>query len=805
MSPSLRRALGILIVLALVAGALFLVVVRVPGDAVLVSGGRVHTGGWRWAPVWRPRLLVPLAGSLVLADASAPVEDELSLSWDIRLRLEIDPEALTLDAGALGSAGGLASYLGTAAAVSAAQVVEQGGGDPLLDSSLAQQREAVARALALPGMRVSDLQVELAENDDLRRLRRRRARALVRPTARKVMVIGLDGADWQVMDPLLEAGKLPHLAGLLRRGARADLRSNTPMLSPLLWTTVATGKPPEEHGIMDFLLIEPETGRKVPMSSRFRKVKALWNILTDLGLESQFIAWWATWPAEQVSGVMITDRVSYSLFAGLDLRPGDSTAGLTFPPGYMAEAESRLVAPEEITYQDVERFLRIDSEELRRGVELLEAPPESTPEHPVVAVARTLAAARSYHALALDLLARGQSDLFAVYYEGIDQMGHRFQHYMPPRMELVSEEEHRRYREAVAAYYAYQDELLGEIIEAAERDTVFLILSDHGFRNGAGRPRDLAPYVSEKPGLWHRRYGIFALAGPGIRHGRLDTVSLYDIAPTVLHLLGLPRAEDMPGRILTEALDTEPGPRIATYEGFGHRHRLSGWCGRGGRRRPNRCRDPGCLCSGRCRGRAGDLRCRGHRQLPPESGVHPGRTGKVRGGRARGACCSGHGAHPRCIPDVVAGTGEDRRPSRRHRGGTPRPGGEPLRFGPGAAGRPAAGVRPPGGSAPGGCCGVRRCGLAEDGAGLAGREGRSRGLLWVRRWSGSTAWFRRKPSSLWCGAGWQRTTSWRRSITCWGSSARAAVTWTVPWQSTAGRWRWTRIASTTWRTWAPRR
>src|SRR3990172_1578823 len=97
-------------------------------------------------------------------------------------------------------------------------------------------------------------------------------------------------------------------------GACAALRSNPPMLSPLLWTTAATGKPPEEHGIVDFLIRDPRTGSRGPISSNFRRAKALWNILTDAGVASSWVAWWATWPAERILGRMVSDRVAYSLF-----------------------------------------------------------------------------------------------------------------------------------------------------------------------------------------------------------------------------------------------------------------------------------------------------------------------------------------------------------------------------------------------------------------------------------------------------------------------------------------------------------
>jgi len=79
-------------------------------------------------------------------------------------------------------------------------------------------------------------------------------------TGLRVLFVGIDGADWDVIDPLLRAGQLPQLARLRREGVWARLRSSVPTLSPLLWTTVATGKSPDRHGINDFLVLDTTTG-----------------------------------------------------------------------------------------------------------------------------------------------------------------------------------------------------------------------------------------------------------------------------------------------------------------------------------------------------------------------------------------------------------------------------------------------------------------------------------------------------------------------------------------------------------------
>ncbi|MBI4168607.1 MAG: tetratricopeptide repeat protein, partial [Acidobacteria bacterium] len=156
---------------------------------------------------------------------------------------------------------------------------------------------------------------------------------------------------------------------------------------------------------------------------------------------------------------------------------------------------------------------------------------------------------------------------------GIDEVCHRFAHFMPPKMDLVTDEEYAKYRGAVFAFYRYQDRLLGEVLAGLSPATTLIVLSDHGFMNGSNRPNE-PPYIEGEPGLWHRRYGILIMAGPPVRSGRLDTTGLLDIAPTVLYLAGLPVAEDMGGRVILEAIGEPfkarfPVRTIPSYENIG--------------------------------------------------------------------------------------------------------------------------------------------------------------------------------------------------------------------------------------------
>lgn len=437
-----------------------------------------------------------------------------------------------------------------------------------LGSAAASPGEAVRAALVDAGLEVRDLWLgDPARAAPAAAAPARRHAPAPGEGARRVLLVGLDGADWQVLDPLMQAGSAPTLARLKRDGAWAALRSNVPMLSPLLWTTAATGRPPEEHGIVDFLVRDPATGARVPISSNFRRVKALWNMLTDAGVDSDWVAWWASWPAERIQGRMISDRVAYSLF---DYRGREADAvGATWPPALLDELRSEEGS---LDIHALRRFARVEAADLERSRRRAEtAGARAGYADPLLHLTRILASTRTYHQAALRLLEDGPSPLTAVYYQGIDEVGHRFAHCAPPRMALCSDADFVRYRDTLGAFYRYQDSLVAELLERAGPDTLTLVLSDHGFLSGSERPEDLAPDIEGRPGEWHRAYGIFILHGRGVPAGRIDTVTLYDLAPTLLHLLGLPPGADMRGEVLAAARAARPSEptRIASWEEVG--------------------------------------------------------------------------------------------------------------------------------------------------------------------------------------------------------------------------------------------
>src|SRR2546429_6266279 len=98
--------------------------------------------------------------------------------------------------------------------------------------------------------------------------------------AHRVLLIGWDAADWKIIEPLLEAGRMPALRSLIDHGVMGNLSTLKPILSPILWNSIATGKRADKHGILGFVEPNPQgTGIRTAASTS-RKCKAIWNILS---------------------------------------------------------------------------------------------------------------------------------------------------------------------------------------------------------------------------------------------------------------------------------------------------------------------------------------------------------------------------------------------------------------------------------------------------------------------------------------------------------------------------------------------
>ena len=362
--------------------------------------------------------------------------------------------------------------------------------------------------------------------------------------AKKLLLVGWDSADWQVITPLLEQGLMPALNHLINNGVMGNLASMEPIISPMLWNTIATGKRPDKHGILGFIEPDPDNHYVRPFTSTSRRCKALWNIFTQQGLTSQLVSWFASHPAEPVAGTCVSELFQKAV--GSIGQPWPIHPGAVHPP----ELADTLAA------------LRIHPAELEAGMILPFVPDaakvDQSKDRHLSTLARMLAETISVHAAATHLLEHQPWDFAAVYYDAVDHLSHAFMPFHPPRLPEVSESDFELYKHVVSRTYQFHDLMLGRLMQLADPETHIMLISDHGFYSDHLRPRGI-PDEPSGPTVCHRPFGIFCLAGPGIKKDqRIYGAGILDIAPTILTLYGLPVGRDMDGKTLVQAFEVAP-------------------------------------------------------------------------------------------------------------------------------------------------------------------------------------------------------------------------------------------------------
>ncbi len=389
-----------------------------------------------------------------------------------------------------------------------------------------------------------------------------------------VLMICIDGVEASVMKPMLDRGDLPNIAALIDKGICGSIETVAPAQSPVIWTTVATGKTKQKHGITGFT--DPNTDG--PFTSNARCGKALWNITTDFNLSCNVVGYWITWPAEDINGVIVSQATSPDQVQAQKLKKGTLFKDLenaTSPPEFINEiwpsvekARQRENLNKEVITPVFGDLKKMDVP--ARIMELINSSYWSFESDLV------------YHAAAVRLFRENPADINIVYYGGTDVIGHRFWCYREP--ELYSYPILDRYIEAfgksIERYYALIDRMIGEQISLFPENTRIIVLSDHGmhadFLDGTVNgqmPTLLSGHHLDGPP------GVFIAAGPGIRkEGGVEALlkreafpdigSVFDVAPTILYLLDIPVGRDMkPGKVMRGILTSEQlSTRKVEYE-----------------------------------------------------------------------------------------------------------------------------------------------------------------------------------------------------------------------------------------------
>ena len=381
----------------------------------------------------------------------------------------------------------------------------------------------------------------------------------------RILVVGIDSADWDVIGPLMDEGKLPNLTALVESGVSCDLHSLEPkQKSPTIWATIATGKLPEKHGITDFM--DPQT-EKI-LTSNVRTARTFWDIIGEHDMTVTVVGWLVSWPAEAVNGYMVTDYFRYPPRSDRPL-----PEHLTYPDDLRDEVEPLRVISEGITDEDLDRFIDLDAamtaaEAQQLPVEqmFLEMRGMSELEQRANALSGILAGDRTFLSVTRHLMRNRPTDVSIVYLRGVDTASHKFWAAAHPGDVgfPVSQTESRVFGATVARYYEYADEMLGLLVDEFGDGTV-IVCSDHGFDG---------PKPGQTPGGIndHGPIGILVMSGDAFRDGvRIEERSVRDVTPTILALCGLPVGDDMDGSVIEDAFEpaflrSHPPRRVRTYE-----------------------------------------------------------------------------------------------------------------------------------------------------------------------------------------------------------------------------------------------
>ncbi len=372
-----------------------------------------------------------------------------------------------------------------------------------------------------------------------------------------VVLIGIDGAEWQVIEDMVGRGELPGFSRMMEEGAYGHLLNQGPQVSPVVWTTFATGHFGSEHGILDFVYPFSGDSGKQPVDVSLRQQPALWNVLDAHGKESTVIGYFVSWPAEAVNGRIVSDRAFQNI---------DHTVWPQALESVSAEVRSSVFQDESELY---ERFFPWPYEKAQ-------AEDESNSYYRAARMVEgridNRVRSEEYLRRMTERLFDEPADLFISYYRIVDIVSHSLWKYYdasdwdekpdPEMVELLGD--------VLPESYRYVDEVIQLAFEKYGDRSNIIVVSDHGFGSGTGRYK---PRASDLLTGNHRPNGVILAHGPDIRPGKLEPITIMEVYPTLAYLLDVPISDTIPGSIayslLSEAFTRDNAPRFVERYDFG--------------------------------------------------------------------------------------------------------------------------------------------------------------------------------------------------------------------------------------------
>lgn len=287
--------------------------------------------------------------------------------------------------------------------------------------------------------------------------------------ALKVLIIGIDAATFDIIEPLVNRGLLPTFKYLMQKGSFGRLISTIPPVTPLAWTSIVTGKNPGKHGVFDFYMPPCFGYNRRILTAKANRAKTLWKLLSEKGLKVGVLNVPLTYPPDEVNG-FIVPGMQYALYANQDL---------TYPKEILFELK-RVLGKYEIVWGDLKSLYTDELDEfLDKWEEILEIRKKAT----------------------LYLMQKYSWNFFMVVFYVIDPIQHHFWKFFDKTHPLYEPTLAKKYGSVIPYFYQKIDDAIAEILRHVDENTTIFIVSDHG----AG-----AEIKSFYLNLWLRREGLLS-------------------------------------------------------------------------------------------------------------------------------------------------------------------------------------------------------------------------------------------------------------------------------------------------------
>ncbi len=411
----------------------------------------------------------------------------------------------------------------------------------------------------------------------------------VSDTGLRVVLMGLDGATWKVLNPLMKAGTMPVMAKLVTQGAIATPLSPPPRASPITWTTIVTGRPKEEHGIEEYLLVSipglspfpfeslahnrsilpfsftvlgyfaAGLAQGIPPTSDRVKTKTVWQMLSMAGKKSLVLGLPCTWPARPIAGMILSDRFGPNEFDMFSSHKGP-VPDRVYPPEEERNLADLVVDSKENPATMLKVIAGFDA---KSSSELASWHYNPVITSPMKLLTNVYDADMTFMNVLKNRFPEGDYSFAAILLNGLDLVMHAFWKFRFPKDFGLERSKNPRWGKLIDAYHGLLDRRIGDFMKSISPQTVVLFVSDSGML--------ASPHNPVWPG-WHSADAMFLAVGqPIVAQAHLDNMQYADVVPTILYLLGLPVPKDLKGRVLVEMikpdfLTAHPIKYIDSYE-----------------------------------------------------------------------------------------------------------------------------------------------------------------------------------------------------------------------------------------------